>query len=80
MLFRSAEPDGAVLQPGVKARVYLDAYPGISFPAMFVSSSPVASAPIGSPIKTFTAIFKLEQSDARLLPDLSAAVVVERHP
>lgn len=75
-----AEPDGAVLQPGVKARVYLDAYPGISFPAMFVSSSPVASAPIGSPIKTFTAIFKLEQSDARLLPDLSAAVVVERRP
>jgi HlyD family secretion protein len=72
------EPDGAILQPGVKARVYLDAYPGVSFPATFVSASPVASAPIGSPIKTFTAIFKLEQTDPRLLPDLSAAVVVER--
>lgn len=72
------EPDGAILQPGVKARVFLDAYPGVSFPATFVSASPVASAPIGSPIKTFTAIFKLEQTDPRLLPDLSAAVVVER--
>jgi hypothetical protein len=72
------EPDGAVLHPGVKALVYLDAYPGVSFQATFLASSPVASAPMGSPIKTFTAIFKLEQKDARLLPDLSAAVVVER--
>ena len=72
------EPDGAILQPGIKARVFLDAYPGVSFRAVFVSASPVASAPIGSPIKTFTAIFKLEQHDARLLPDLSAAIVVER--
>jgi len=72
------EPDGAILQPGVKAKVFLDAYPDTAFSAVFVSASPVASAPIGSPIKSFTARFKLEQSDPRLLPDLSAAVVVER--
>jgi HlyD family secretion protein len=72
------EPDGAILQPGVKAKVFLDAYPDATFSAVFVSASPVASAPIGSPIKSFTATFRLEQSDPRLLPDLSAAVVVER--
>ncbi len=72
------EPDGGILRPGVKAKVYLDAYPEAVFSAVFVSASPVASAPIGSPIKTFTARFRLEQSDPKLLPDLSAAIVVER--
>jgi HlyD family secretion protein len=72
------EPDGAILQPGVKAKVYLDAYPDAAFSAVFVSASPVASAPIGSPIKSFTARFRLEQRDVKLLPDLSAAIVVER--
>jgi hypothetical protein len=32
---------------------------------------------MGSPIKTFSAIFRLEKSDPHLLPDLSAAVVLE---
>jgi hypothetical protein len=32
---------------------------------------------MGSPIKTFTAVFKLDQIDARVMPDLSAAVVIE---
>jgi hypothetical protein len=37
----------------------------------------VASSALGSPIKTFTARFRLEQSDPHLLPDLSAAVVLD---
>ena len=71
------EPDGAALVPGSKATVYLDAYPDLSFPAHLETASPVASSALGSPIKTFSAIFKLDRSDPHLMPDLSAAVVVE---
>jgi multidrug resistance efflux pump len=71
------EPDIAVLKPGVKAMVYLDAYPDVALPAHFENASPVASAPIGSPLKSFTARFKLDKPDSHLLPDLSAALVIE---
>lgn len=68
------EPDGAVLVPGAKAVVHLDAFPKLSFTAHFDSASPVASGALDSPIKTFSARFVLDQSDPHLLPDLSAAV------
>jgi HlyD family secretion protein len=71
------EPDGAVLVPGARAKVYLDAYPELTFDATFVSASPVAASALGAPIKTFAARFRLEQSDPHLLPDLSAAVIIE---
>ncbi len=71
------EPDGAALVPGSRATVYLDAYPDLSFPAHFESASPVASSALGSPIKTFTAVFKLDKTDPHLMPDLSAALVIE---
>jgi multidrug resistance efflux pump len=70
------EPDGLALQPGSAAAVYVDAYPDAVFKARFFAASPVATSAIGSPIKNFTARFRLEQEDARLLPDLSAAIVV----
>ncbi len=71
------EPDGAVLKPGATAMVSLDAYPDIVFQARFHSASPVATTALGSPIKNFSARFRLAQSDPRLLPDLSAAVVIQ---
>ena len=71
------EPDGAALVAGTKAKVYLDAYPDLVLPAHFEFASPVAASALGSPIKTFTAIFKLDRTDARLMPDLSAAVVLD---
>jgi len=71
------EPDNAVLKKGVRATVYFDAYPDLALPAYFESASPIASSALGSPIKTFTALFKLEKTDPRLMPDLSAAVVIE---
>jgi HlyD family secretion protein len=71
------EPDGAVLVPGSHAKVYLDAYPELSFDATFVSASPVAASALGAPIKTFAARFRLAQSDPHLLPDLSAAVIID---
>jgi len=79
MLVRCAvgEPDGAALVAGSKALVYFDAYPELAIPAHFEFASPVASSPFGSPIKSFTAVFKLDKSDPHLMPDLSAAVVVE---
>jgi len=70
------EPDNARLTGGAKARVQLDAYPGVAFDAVFESASPVATTALGSPVKNFRARFKLIGSDPRLLPDLSAAVVV----
>ena len=79
MLVRCAvgEPDGAALVAGTRATVYLDAYPDLALAAHFEFASPVASSAFGSPIKSFTAVFRLDKTDPRLMPDLSAAVVLE---
>ena len=71
------EPDGAVLVPGARATVHLDAFPELLLSAHFVSASPVATSPLGTSMKTFAALFVIDQSDPRLLPDLSAAVDIE---
>jgi HlyD family secretion protein len=72
------EPDGAVLgKGGARAKIRLDAYPGVVFDAHFESATPAASAGLGSPIKYFSARFRIDQRDPRLLPDLSAAVEIE---
>jgi multidrug resistance efflux pump len=70
------EPDSRLLGASTKAIVQLDAYPDLTFEGSFESASPAASSAIGSPIKTFTVIFRLANTDARLLPDLSAAVLI----
>ncbi len=62
------EPDGAALVPGARALISLDAYPDLVFTARFHSASPVATAPLGSPIKTFTAIFRLDKEDPAFPP------------
>jgi len=71
-----AEPDGAMLVPGIRAEVRLDAYPDQVFPAHLEISSPVASGGDNS-VRTFDARFLLESKDRRLLPDLSASADVE---
>jgi multidrug efflux pump subunit AcrA (membrane-fusion protein) len=71
------EPDGAVLKEGTRVKIYLDAYPELVLAGHFEFASPIAVSAMGSPIKTFTAVFKLDQIDARVMPDLSAAVVIE---
>ncbi len=76
MLAFISEPDEANLAPGTLAAVRLDAYPDAVFRARFDSASPVATSAQGSPIKNFAARFRLEQEDPRLLPDLSAAVII----
>jgi multidrug resistance efflux pump len=71
------EPDIAAIVPGATAMVYPDAYPDLALPAHLEFASPVAASALGSPIKTFTAMFHIDKSDPRLLPDLSAALVIE---
>jgi len=71
------EPDGAALAPGTQALVRLDAYPDVVFKAHLDSASPVASALMDSSVRTFSARYRLESIDPRLLPDLSAAVDVD---
>jgi len=71
------EPDDAALTPGCRAIVLLDAYPELSFQAHMISASPVAASALDSPVKTFSARFRLDKSDPHLLPDLSAAVVLQ---
>lgn len=72
-----SEADRAVLKKGMHATVHLDAFPDTAFPARFENASPVATAGLGTPVKNFSGRFVLEQSDTRLLPDLSAAVDVD---
>jgi HlyD family secretion protein len=76
----AGEPDGASLAPGSRAVVKLDAYPDLEFQAKCTAASPVATSALGSPIKTFTAVYRMEKTDPHLLPDLSAAVILEDRP
>jgi multidrug resistance efflux pump len=78
MLAQVGEPDGAVLTPGRKAVVRLDAYPDVEFPAHLVSASPVATTMLSTPVKSFTARFRIDKPDPRLMPDLSAVVLIQR--
>lgn len=73
-----AEPDGALLHAGLETTVLVDAYPDMVLKAHFVSASPVAAAPLlSSGVKSFRAVFRLDEADIRLMPDLSAAVVFQ---
>ncbi|HEY8055424.1 MAG TPA: efflux RND transporter periplasmic adaptor subunit [Terriglobales bacterium] len=70
------EADDANLTPGLKGVLHLDAYPGVELPVHFVSASPVAVATggFGNTVRTFSVRFHVDKQEARLLPDLSAAV------
>ncbi len=78
-----SEPDGAALSEGALATVRLDAYPALTFKGHLDSASPVATAQLDTSVRTFPARFRLDEQDAHLLPDLSAAVdldVIAREP
>jgi len=70
------EPDFASVSKATRAHVYLDAYPGVVFDAVLQSASPVATAGIDSPVRNFTAVYRVEQQSPQLLPDLSAALEI----
>lgn len=70
------EPDVAALSATTKARIHLDAYPNVVFAGVLESASPVATAGLDTPVRTFSARFRIEQQDPRLLPDLSASLEI----
>jgi multidrug resistance efflux pump len=70
--------DIARLRLGQPAAVRLDAYPEQAYAAILETISPVAVPSTFAPkVKTFTAVFRIDRTDATLTPDLSAAVDVE---
>ena len=77
VLVSVGEPDGAIVKPGCKAVIHLDAFPDLNFTAHFDSASPVATSALDSAIKSFSARFILDQTDPHLLPDLSVAADIE---
>jgi HlyD family secretion protein len=72
------EPDFVSVSKASRARVFLDAYPNESFEATLQSASPVATAGIDTPVRNFTVVFRIENQSAKVLPDLSAALEIEK--
>jgi membrane fusion protein (multidrug efflux system) len=71
-----AEPDGALLKPGLNAKVFVDAYPDLTLGARFVAQAPwPPPRPWAAASRRSWRSFRLEGSDPRLMPDLSAAIV-----
>lgn len=70
------EPDMVALGIRSPAKVFIDAYPSAAFEAHLESASPVATAGLESPVKSFTARFRILQRDNRILPDLSGSLEI----
>lgn len=67
------------LQIGQKARILLDAYPQLSFEGTLESVDPMGQhGDFSSRLTRFSATFSIRGNDPRLMPDLSAAVDLER--
>lgn len=72
------QADYLSLQVGQHARVYLDAYPGLAFDGQLEELTPLAHmGQFSDKVRTFSALFSIAGSNAKLMPDLSAAVDVE---
>ena len=66
------------LRLGQSAKVQLDAYPDLVFPARLEQIAPIGrSGDFSVKLRTFPALFSIQATDPRLMPDLSAAVDVE---
>ena len=60
---------------GQHAEMHLDAYPGMTLPAVLEEISPLGhTGQFTEAVRTFTASFSVPGTDPRLLPDLSAAL------
>jgi multidrug efflux pump subunit AcrA (membrane-fusion protein) len=79
---RVNQADAPLLRHGQTAAVELEAYPGKRFTATLQSLTPAAVTSVMSPrIRWMTATLAVDQTDALLLPDLTAIVdlILERH-
>ncbi|MGC2162249.1 MAG: HlyD family efflux transporter periplasmic adaptor subunit [Silvibacterium sp.] len=67
------------LKVGQSAQVHLDAYPDLVLPGRLESIDPMGQkGAFSSKLRTFAATFSIQGNDPRLMPDLSAAVEVDR--
>ena len=72
------QADMLELQEGQHATIHLDAYPGMSFPGTLDELTPLGhSSDYSDKVRTFTAVFSIQGTDPKLMPDLSAAVDVK---
>src|SRR5438132_225713 len=63
------------VHPGQQAQMHLDAYPGMTLPAVLEDLSPLGhTGQFTEAVRSFNAQFSVQGTDARLLPDLSAAL------
>jgi len=63
------------VHPGQRAQMHLDAYPGMTLPAVLEDLSPLGhTGQFTEAVRSFNARFSVQGMDARLLPDLSAAL------
>jgi HlyD family secretion protein len=72
------QQDFLSLQIGQSAMVHLDAYPQLELPGKLEEMAPIGrNGDFSSKLRTFTVVFSIAGDDARLMPDLSAAVDVD---
>ncbi len=70
--------DAPYLRSGQRVEIHLDAYPGVTFTGKVEQASPMAlPSEFSDKLWQSPAVFSIDQSDPRLMPDLSAAVDVE---
>src|SRR6266850_3895282 len=63
------------VHPGQRAQMHLDAYPGMTLPAVLEEFSPLGhTGQFTEAVRSFAARFSVQGTDPRLLPDLSAAL------
>jgi multidrug efflux pump subunit AcrA (membrane-fusion protein) len=75
---RVNQADIDALTNGQNAVIHLDAYPDLAFPGKVMSIAAVAqTSAFYEKVRVFTALFLINGSDPKLLPDLSASVDVE---
>ena len=72
------QEDFPSLQVGQTAKVRLDAYPDMVFPAKLDQLAPIGEGgDFSSKLKSFVVVVAIEGNDPKLMPDLSAAVDVD---
>jgi HlyD family secretion protein len=72
---RVNQSDVPWLDVGQTVQIRLDAYPGMSLPGKLQRLAAIGvTSGMSSKVRTFTALFNIEGSDAHLMPDLSAAI------
>ena len=73
------QEDFLSLRVGQSAHIHLDAYPELVFPGRLEEMAPIGrGGDFSTRLRTFTVVFSITGQDPRLMPDLSAAVDVDR--